>query len=210
MAALGLGGVTRARTIRTTTRQRSGNGQPDLVNARSAHPPRTASGWPTSRMSGPWRASVMPPSSWMPSVARCRSVASGGRRCGPILPSTRLEMAIWPAARACRASSTTATEGAIPGPPLYRAPGRGGGVNSVGSKGDRYDCETRSPSRSTAVQGRLIRRQRSWRTVERSSSPRPAGSTGGTTGGSIQRVWTSRPLSFEAAYVRLREVTSAA
>ena len=28
MAALGLGGVTRARTIRTTHRQRSGNGQP--------------------------------------------------------------------------------------------------------------------------------------------------------------------------------------
>jgi putative transposase len=82
-------------------------------------------------------------------------------------------------------------------------------VNSVGSKGDSYD-NALAESVNALYKAELIRRQRSWRSVEEVELAAAA----------WVDWWNERrlhgvcgdipPAEFEAAYARLPEVTSAA
>jgi putative transposase len=84
-----------------------------------------------------------------------------------------------------------------------------GAVNSVGSKGDSYD-NALAESVNALYRAELIRRQRSWRSVEEVEL-----ATSGWVDWWNQRRLHSAcgdipPAEFEAAYARLGEVTSAA
>ena len=96
------------------------------------------------------------------------------------------------------------------GPHLRPDPSRAdtGGRGSVGSRGDSYDSLAETVN--GLYKAELIRRRRSWRTVEEVEL---------ATAGWVDW-WNHRrlhsacgdipPAEFEAAYARLREVTSAA
>ena len=197
MATLGLGGVSRAKTIRTTQPGSLSQRPADLVERvfAAAAPNRL---W-VADLTYVWTVSGFCYAAFIVDAFSRRIV--GWRVAASTLRTElaldALEMAIW------------ARGDPLPG--LVHHSDRGvqylairyterladaGAVNSVGSKGDSYD-NALAESVNALYKAELIRRQRSWRTVELTSSwPPPAGSTGGMTAGSIAPAATShRPSS---------------
>ena len=75
-----------------------------------------------------------------------------------------------------------------------------GAVNSVGSKGDRYD-NALAETVNGLYKAELIHRQGPWRTADQvEARDRAPGSTGGTRGGSTAACGDIPPAEFEAAY----------
>lgn len=209
MAALGLGGVTRTRTIRTTHPGVLAERPADLVQ-RSFSAPAPNRLW-LADLTYVWTISGF---CYTAFIVDAFSRAIVGWRVAATLRTDlaldALEMAIW-----ARGSS-------LPG--LVHHSDRGvqylairyterladaGAVNSVGSKGDSYD-NALAESVNGLYKAELIRRRRSWRTLEEVELA------------TAEWVdwWNHRrlhsacgdipPVEFEAAYARRLEVTAAA
>ncbi len=209
MAALGLTGVSRAKSIRTTHAGPLSQRPADLVERvfAAAAPNRL---W-VADLTYVWTVSGFCYAAFIVDAFSRRSV--GGRVAASLraeLALDALEMAIW------------ARGDPLPG--LVHHSDRGvqylairyterladaGAVNSVGSKGDSYD-NALAESVNALYKAELIRRQPSWRTVADVEL---------ATAGWIDW-WNERrlhsacgdvpPAEFEAAFARQREVTSAA
>ncbi len=209
MTALGLGGVTRAKSIRTTHPGPLSQRPADLVN-------RTFSAPAPNRL---WLADIT--YVWTVSgfcyaafIVDAFSRAIVGWRVAANLRADlaldALEMAIWARGsdlaglvhhsdRGVQYLAIRYTERLVDA----------GAVNSVGSKGDSYD-NALAESVNGLYKAELIRRQRSWRSVEEVELATA----------SWVDWWNHRrlhgacgdipPAEFEAAYARLPEVTSAA
>ena len=209
MAALGLGGVTRTRSIRTTHPGALGERPADLVQ-RSFNAPAPNRLW-LADLTYVWTISGF---CYTAFIVDAFSRAIVGWRVAATLRTDlaldALEMAIW--ARGAH----------LPG--LVHHSDRGvqylairyterladaGAVNSVGSKGDSYD-NALAESVNGLYKAELIRRRRSWRTLEEVELA------------TAEWVdwWNHRrlhsacgnipPVEFEAAYARRLEVTAAA
>jgi putative transposase len=209
MAALGLGGVTRARTIRTTHPAPLVQRPADLVN-------RTFSAPAPNRL---WLADItyvwtVTGFCYAAFIVDAFSRAIVGWRVAATLRTDlaldALEMAIW-ARGADLAGLVHHSDRGVQYLAIRYTErlADAGAVNSVGSKGDSYD-NALAESVNGLYKAELIRRRRSWRTVEEVEL---------ATAGWVDW-WNHRrlhsacgdvpPAEFEAAYARLREVTSAA
>ena len=209
MAALGLGGVTRARTIRTTHPAPLVQRPADLVN-------RTFSAPAPNRL---WLADItyvwtVAGFCYAAFIVDAFSRAIVGWRVAATLRTDlaldALEMAIW-ARGADLAGLVHHSDRGVQYLAIRYTErlADAGAVNSVGSKGDSYD-NALAESVNGLYKAELIRRRRSWRTVEEVEL---------ATAGWVDW-WNHRrlhsacgdipPAEFEAAYARLREVTSAA
>jgi putative transposase len=209
MAALGLGGVSRAKTIRTTHPGPLSQRPADLVERvfAAAAPNRL---W-LADITYVWTVSGFCYTAFIVDAFSRRIV--GWRVAASLraeLALDALEMAIW-ARGADLAGLVHHSDRGVQYLAIRYTErlADAGAVNSVGSKGDSYD-NALAESVNALYKAELIRRQRSWRSVEEVELATAA----------WVDWWNERrlhgacgdipPAEFEAAYARLPEVTSAA
>jgi putative transposase len=209
MTALGLGGVTRTRTIRTTHPGALSQRPADLVN-RTFSAPAPNRLW-LADITYVWTVSGFCYAAFIVD-AFSRSIV-GWRVAANLradLALDALEMAIWARGTDLAGLVHHSDRGVQYLAIRYTERlADAGAVNSVGSKGDSYD-NALAESVNGLYKAELIRRRRSWRTVEEVEL---------ATAGWVDW-WNHRrlhsacgdipPAEFEAAYARQPEVTSAA
>jgi putative transposase len=210
MGGLGLAGAVRGKTRRTTVPSEFSPRPADLVN-------RTFSAPAPNRL---WVADLTYVSTWAGFCYTAFVIDVFSRRIvgWRVSSSLRaelaldaLEMAIWSRRSADLAGLVHHSDRGVQYLAIRYTErlADAGVVNSVGSKGDSYD-NALAESVNALYKAELIRRQRSWRTV----ADVELATAGWVDWWNERRLHSAcgdiPPAEFEAAYARLREVTSAA